>query len=273
MPEPVGFDERLRLHARDRGDAAAFVARDAVDDADARIHFTGSGTTGDPKVVAYAPADLAAHAASSPSMAARRVLRPPHAEYNDSKRTRPYTPWQGGTSVFADPAGDSLRSQCLRHDVSWLELSPLHGTDLVATCCAEGPLRGRVEVKIGGARVPVALRREIMRVAAARLHVSYGTTKTAFVSLAGPSMHDERESVGPPGAHATVEILRGDGSPAAKRGRSGRSGCARRGWRRATSATRRRRGAISAMAASCRGTSRRSRPGAGCASTVAWTTG
>jgi acyl-CoA synthetase (AMP-forming)/AMP-acid ligase II len=187
---------------------------DAFGETSARLHFTGSGTTGDPKIVAYAPADLAAHASSYPSVAGHRVLRPAHVEYNNSKRTRLTTLWQGGTSVFSDGSTESLRGQCLRHDVSWLELSPLHGADLVAACRAEGALPGRVAVKIGGARVPIALRREIMRVAARQLYVSYGTTETAYVSIAAPSMHDEREVVGPPDAHATVEILRRDGSRA-----------------------------------------------------------
>lgn len=187
----------------------------AVDDSMARIHFTGSGTTGDPKIVAYAPADLAAHASSYPPLAGHRVLRPAHAEYNNSKRTRLTTLWQGGTSVFSDGTAETLRGQCLRHDVSWLELSPLHAADLVAACRTEGALPDRVAVKVGGARVPIALRREIMRVAARQLHVSYGTTETAYVSIAAPSMHDERETVGPPGAHAEVAILRSDGSRAA----------------------------------------------------------
>ena len=179
-----------------------------------RLYFTGSGTTGEPKVVAYAESDLARHAASYPPLAAHRVLRPAHVEYNNSKRTRLYVLWQGGTNVFGDGVAGSLRDQCARHDVTWLEVSPLHAADLVASCRSEGPLSDRVSVKVGGARVPIALRRELARIATQRLLVSYGTTETAYVAHAEPSMHDERESVGLPGAHAEVEVVRADGAAA-----------------------------------------------------------
>lgn len=177
-----------------------------------RLFFTGSGTTGDPKVVAYAESDLALHAVAYPSLAGLRVLRPAHVEFNNSKRTRLYALLQGGTNVFSDGAVEPLRNQCIRGAADWIELSPLHAVDLVASCRADGPLPDRVRVKVGGARVPIALRREILRVAAKNLLVSYGSTETAFVSLAQPSMHDERECVGPPGAHATVDVVRSDGT-------------------------------------------------------------
>jgi hypothetical protein len=60
------------------------------------------------------------------------VLRPAHVEYNNSKRMRLYTLWQGGTCILADGATDAPTLLCARHAVTWLELSPLHGASLLA---------------------------------------------------------------------------------------------------------------------------------------------
>ena len=143
------------------------------------------------------------------------MLRPAHVEYNNSKRMRLYTLWQGGTCVFADGTAESLHGQCARHRVTWLELSPLHGADLLAASRVEGMLPAYTAVRVGGARVPIALRRAIMSAASPRLFVSYGTTETSLVAIADPTMHDARETVGPPAAGVTVEVLRPDGLCAA----------------------------------------------------------
>ena len=179
------------------------------------LYLTGSGTTGEPKIVAYAERDLAKHADAHIDYSRERVLRPAHVEYNNSKRLRLYTLWQGGTCVLADGSTDALPVLCARHDATWLEVSPVHGASLLAAVREHGPLPSRTRVRIGGARAPIGLRRALLAEATPRLHVSYGTTETSCVSLAGPSMHDARESVGPPVAGAEVEVLRADRSPAA----------------------------------------------------------
>lgn len=179
--------------------------------------FTGSGTTGEPKIIVYSQHDLALHAEGHIDFTGERVLRAAHVEYNNSKRMRLYTLWQGGTCLLADGSRESLRRQCEILRATWLELSPIHGADLLSACRAEGPLPAHTSVRVGGARVPIALRRAIMAEASPRLHVSYGTTETSIVALAFPSMHDGRESVGPPVAGVDVEIVRADGRAAPPR--------------------------------------------------------
>lgn len=181
----------------------------------ASLHFTGSGTTGEPKIVAFTERQLATHAETHVGRDGRRVLRPAHIEYNNSRRQRLYALWRGSTCVFFDNRCRSLRAQCGRDRADWLELSLVHASDLLATCREEGPLAGEVNLRVGGARVPHALRRELIAAASPHLHVSYGTTETSFVAAADPSMHDAAESVGPPAAHASVEVVREDGTPAA----------------------------------------------------------
>ena len=186
-----------------------------ADPAAAALYFTGSGTTGEPKVLRYSQRQLALHAENHVDFASERVLRPAHVEYNNSKRMRLYVLWQGGTCLLADGAPGSMRSLCESLRATWLELSPIHGNDLLSACRAEGPLPAYTSVRVGGARVPIALRRAIMAEASPRLHVSYGTTETSIVALAGPAMHDELESVGPPVAGVDVDVVRADGSCAA----------------------------------------------------------
>ena len=179
------------------------------------VYLTGSGTTGEPKIIAFSQRDIASHADAHIDFSAERVLRPAHVEFNNSKRMRLYTLWQGGTCILADGATDGLTAMCARHGATWLELSPLHGASLLAAAREHGPLPAGTRLRIGGARVPIAMRRAILAEVTPRLHVSYGTTETSFVSIAGPSMHDARETVGPPTRGAEVEVLRADRSIAA----------------------------------------------------------
>ena len=193
-----------------RGDAVP-----GLDASTPALYLTGSGTSGEPKVIRFSQHDLARHADNHINFVGHRVLRPAHVEYNNSKRMRLYTLWQGGTCVFADGTAESLHGQCARHRVTWLELSPLHGADLLAASRVEGMLPAYTAVRVGGARVPIALRRAIISAASPRLFVSYGTTETSLVAIADPTMHDARETVGPPAAGVTVEVLRPDGLCAA----------------------------------------------------------
>jgi acyl-CoA synthetase (AMP-forming)/AMP-acid ligase II len=179
------------------------------------LFLTGSGTTGEPKIIGFTQDDLARHAEVHLDFAAERVLRPAHVEYNNSKRMRLYTLWQGGTCILANGEGGSLIALCRRHRASWLELSPLHGADLLAAARSDGPLPDDTRLRIGGARVPIAMRRAILAEATPRLHVSYGTTETSLVSCAGPAMHDARETVGPVVRGVTISIVRPDGTEAA----------------------------------------------------------
>jgi acyl-coenzyme A synthetase/AMP-(fatty) acid ligase len=179
------------------------------------LYLTGSGTTGEPKIIANAERDLSAHAEAHIDFSRERALRPAHVEFNNSKRMRLYTLWQGGTCVLADGATDALPLLCARMRATWLELSPMHGASLLAAVRTHGPLPEGTRVRIGGARVPIAMRRAILAEASPRLHVSYGTTETSLVSIAGPAMHDVRETVGLPTAGVEVEVLRADRTPAA----------------------------------------------------------
>jgi acyl-CoA synthetase (AMP-forming)/AMP-acid ligase II len=187
----------------------------AVDERATAIYLTGSGTTGEPKILGFSQHQLALQAGNHINFAGERVLRPAHVEYNNSKRMRLFTLWQGGTCVLADGCAESLHVQCARRRVTLLEVPPVYAADLVTRSRTEGRLPDCTAVRVGGARVPFALRRALLAEVSARLYVSYGTTETSFAAIADPAMHDERETVGPAAAAVLAEVLRDDGSQAA----------------------------------------------------------
>ena len=196
-----------------RANAGAGSAVPRHDPSRPLLYLTGSGTTGEPKIIAFSERDLSMQSDAHIDYSRERVLRPAHVEYNNSKRMRLYTLWQGGTCILADGATDAPTLLCARHAVTWLELSPMHGASLLEATRVHGPLPAYTRVRIGGARAPIALRRAILAEVTPRLYVSYGTTETSFVSVADPTMHDEREPVGRP--TPDTEVLRADRTRAA----------------------------------------------------------
>lgn len=186
-------------------------AQPAPADADApALLLTGSGTTGEAKLVAFSDRDLARHASRAFDHVGERTLRPAHVEFNNSKRLRLYALWQGGTTLFVDGSAAPLARQCERLAATRLELGVAHATNLVADAAA-GPLPPALDVRVGGSRMPWTLRRRFLERVSPNLHVSYGTTETSVVSLALPGEHDARESVGRPQPGVEVEVIDASG--------------------------------------------------------------
>jgi acyl-coenzyme A synthetase/AMP-(fatty) acid ligase len=195
----------------------AGVARN--DDAEApAVALTGSGTSGEPKLIVYSGRDLARQAARTFDFTGQRVLRPAHVEFNNSKRIRLYALWQGGTSVLANGSTEAVGALCARHGVTRLELSSMHAANLVAASARDGPLPPAVHVRVGGSRLPWPLRRAFLERVSPHLHVSYGTTETSVVAVAGPDEHDAREAVGRPVRDIEVSIVDDAGAPVAAGG-------------------------------------------------------
>jgi len=201
-----------RLRYADLRGGRAGIARSADPEAPV-LALTGSGTTGEPKLIVYSGRDLARQAARTFDFTGQRALRPAHVEFNNSKRIRLYTIWQGGTCVLANGSTDAIPALCERHGVTRLELSSLHAANLVAASGRQGPLPPALQVRVGGSRLPWSLRRAFLERVSRNLHVSYGTTETSVVSIAGPDEHDARESVGRPVPDVEVSIVDDAGAP------------------------------------------------------------
>ena len=233
------------------------TARRADPDAPA-LALTGSGTTGEPKLIVFSGRDLARQAARTFDFTGQRALRPAHVEYNNSKRIRLYTLWQGGTCVLANGSTDTVGAQCARHGVTRLELSSMHAANLVAASEREGPLPPSVQVRVGGSRMPWSMRRAFLERVSPHLYVSYGTTETSVVAVAGPDEHDAREVGRAAGARTSRCRSSTTRARRSRRARSARSACAWPAWRAATSTIPRRPPGRSATAGSCRAIASRS---------------
>ena len=187
-----------------------------ADDAIA-LYLTGSGTTGEPKIVAVSERQLATQADRGYSdYGPERVLRLASVEHNNSKRLRLYCLWQGGTCVLRGDDRSSVPDLCRRMGVTWLDLATYHVEDLVRGAATTGRLPAHTRVRCGGSRAPMRLRLAFLAQVSDQLHVSYGTTEVGGVCISTPADHaDPREPVGRPLPGVEVEIVDAERRPVA----------------------------------------------------------
>ena len=198
------------------GDAGGPLPFFGADDAPA-VFLTGSGTTGEPKVVAMSDRQLIVQAGRGyADYGPERVLRLASVEHNNSKRLRLYCLWQGGTCVLRGAATEDIATLCDRLAVSWLDVATYHLEDLVRGAPASRPLPKHTRLRCGGSRVPARLRQAVLASVSPHLHVSYGTTEVGGVCLAYPHEHaDPQEPVGRPLRGVDVEVVDPERRPVA----------------------------------------------------------
>ena len=179
------------------------------------LYLTGSGTTGEPKIVAMSERDLALQADRGYcDYGPERVLRLASVEHNNSKRLRLYCLWHGGACVLRDHRSASIHELCDRLHVTWLDLATYHLEDLVRAAPVAGRLPSHTNVRCGGSRIPSRLRRAFVAQVSGRLHVSYGTTEVGGICYSYPSEQmDPAEPVGRPLPGVTVEIVDAERRP------------------------------------------------------------
>jgi acyl-coenzyme A synthetase/AMP-(fatty) acid ligase len=200
------------------GDAASSrpVPYQGGDDAVA-VYLTGSGTTGDPKVVAMSERQLALQADRGYiDYGPERILRLASVEHNNSKRLRLYCLWQGGTCVLRGAGSIAIPTLCDRLAVSWLDVATYHLESFVRAEPHARRLPAPTKVRCGGSRVPWRLRQAVMSEVTPQLHVSYGATEVGGVCVSYPhEQADPQEPVGRPLAGVEVEIVDADRRPVA----------------------------------------------------------
>jgi len=181
----------------------------------AALYLTGSGTTGEPKIVAMSERDLGLQADRGYcDYGPERVLRLASVEHNNSKRLRLYCLWHGGVCVLRGHRGASIHELCDRLRVTWLDLATYHVEDLVRAAPTAGRLPSHTNVRCGGSRLPSRLRRAFVGQVCDRLHVSYGTTEVGGICYSYPSEQmDPAEPVGRPLPGVTVEIVDAERRP------------------------------------------------------------
>lgn len=196
----------LRLPAQ-APDAPELPAFDKTDEGG--VYFTGSGTTGIPKILFFSQSYLAMQALRGyGNYRSERIYRTASVETNSSKRLRLYTLYLGGTCVLEMGRDKSIHAMCREHHVTWLELATFNAHDCVRASQTLGPLPDYTNVRIGGARVPIGLRKVFTEKVSPRLHVSYGATEVGGITLCPPeNINDPRETVGRQLPCVSLEIV------------------------------------------------------------------
>jgi long-chain acyl-CoA synthetase len=175
------------------------------------VFLKTSGTTGDMNIVAFTEQMLADQSGRHAEYAGERLLRLAAIEHNNSKRHRLYCVWQGGTNIFRPPGELDIAAFCRRHQVTCLDISRMHASDLAAHGDHEA-LRG-IKLRTGGSSVPIDVRRAIEANVTPRLYVRYAATECGAIAMALPGSHDEDEAVGVPLPGVELEIVDGDDKP------------------------------------------------------------
>lgn len=160
----------------------------------AKLLFSTSGTTGEPKVVIHSDANLVAQAPRHVAAPDERFACLAPVEHNFVKRHRLYCVAEGSTNVFLDPTPSSIVGQCRALDVTTLHLSAFQAKELLALPdLADLP---PIRLKLGGSHVPADLRQRLQERVTRDLRCGYGTTETGAIAFTDPRDDDAGESVG-----------------------------------------------------------------------------
>jgi long-chain acyl-CoA synthetase len=176
---------------------------------EATVYFRTSGTTGDINIVPLTEEQIVDQAKRNVDYASERLLRLASIEHNNSKRHRLYCVWAGGANVFRPKGSFDLINFVLEHNVTCLDISRMHASD-IATLRGADKL-SKVKVRTGGSAVPYALRKKIEEKVTRNLYVRYAATECGSISMAGPGEHDEGDTVGAALDGVDLEIVNGSG--------------------------------------------------------------
>ncbi len=182
-----------------------------LDGAPGTVFLKTSGTTGDMNIVAFSEQMLADQSSRHAEYASERLLRLAGIEHNNSKRHRLYCLWQGGANVFRPPGQIDIAALCRRHQVTCLDISRMHASDLAAHGDPEA-LR-QIKLRTGGSAVPIDVRRAIESNVTPTLYVRYAATECGAIAMALPGSHDDDEAVGTPLPGVVLEIVDGEDRP------------------------------------------------------------
>lgn len=172
---------------------------------DARVLFSTSGSTGEPKLVVHHGSDLVAQAHRHISSPQERFACLASMEHNFAKRHRLYTVAAGATNVLLDTTGEKLVEQCLSLAINVLHVSAFQAQELLALDKIEQ--LNNIRLKLGGGHVPLGLRQKLKTDITNNLQAGYGTTETGAIAFTDPQDRDAGESVGRPLPGIDVRVV------------------------------------------------------------------
>lgn len=162
----------------------------------AKLLFSTSGTTGEPKLVVHQSCDLVAQAHRHVSSEQERFACLASMEHNFAKRHRLYCVAAGATNIFLDAEQESLVEQCQSLRVNVMHVSAFQAQELLATPGINA--LSSIRLKLGGSHVPTTLRQQLRDQITAKLQAGYGTTETGAIGFTAPDDINDGESVGQP---------------------------------------------------------------------------
>lgn len=178
----------------------------------AKLLFSTSGTTGEPKLVCHCDAGLVAQAHRHVN-APERFACLASVEHNFVKRHRLYCLAAGATNVFLRASMETLVEQFHALEPTTLHMSAYQARELLGVPQVES-LRA-LRLKLGGSHVPASLRAMLREHVTENLQCGYGTTETGAIAFTDPGDADSAESVGRALPGIEIRVMEPLGAPAA----------------------------------------------------------
>lgn len=201
VDETIGSDPTL-----DSVDLGESIAEEKTKTA--KLLFSTSGTTGEPKLVVHQSCDLVAQAHRHVSSEQERFTCLASMEHNFAKRHRLYCVATGATNIFLNAEQETLVEQCQSLHVNVMHVSAFQARELLAIPGIEA-LSG-IRLKLGGSHVTTALRQQLRDEITPNLQAGYGTTETGAIGFTVPDDMNAGESVGQPLPGIEIRVVSTD---------------------------------------------------------------
>jgi len=174
----------------------------------AKLLFSTSGTTGEPKLVVHQSCDLVAQAHRHVSSEQERFACLASMEHNFAKRHRLYCVATGATNIFLNAEQEALVEQCQSLHVNVMHVSAFQAQELLAIPGIE--VLSGIRLKLGGSHVPTTLRQQLRGRITPNLQAGYGTTETGAIGFTAPDDMNAGESVGQPLPGIEIRVVSTD---------------------------------------------------------------
>ncbi|MEM7400682.1 MAG: fatty acid--CoA ligase family protein [Pseudomonadota bacterium] len=170
----------------------------------AKLLFSTSGTTGDPKIVVHQDIDLVSQAHRHINSSQERFVCLASIDHNFVKRHRLYCLAMGATNIFIENNHETLVEDFLSLEANVLHVSAFQAQELLGLSNINS--LSKIRLKLGGSHVHAFLREQLRENFTQNIQAGYGTTETGAISFTDPDDIDDQNSVGRalPGIEARI---------------------------------------------------------------------